>query len=340
MMMEEKTSKHSDAKGQTEAQAKSGVDAARRIPATSVAVMICILLIAFLCAGVYLVTNMVEAKHAVEPIKGKSNSGFVEYPLPARLPDGVAAEVNGVEIPESQITNFIMTMRNKLGLEDQQAWDEWMIDYGVTTENIRNRVIMYYVNNEIIDQIADEMDIHPTEADYQATRDELFATPESTQNIIDSLAREGRTLDDYEADIVTLTKRRLIGEKYNEGTTESPEFQEAVLEYIKDGHPEYEEAASLDEIDDALVQETFNELKGYSDAQAFSTCVGDFVERSDVLYSKMDPDRPYQSNSDTYFMKQQIKEQVENMLTRNGIDLGEIALFGDGAQDNEAGSES
>lgn len=61
--------------------ASSGAEANRRIPGTTVAVMIFILLVAFACAGVQVVPNKIEDKYAPEEIKGKENQKPVEYPL-------------------------------------------------------------------------------------------------------------------------------------------------------------------------------------------------------------------------------------------------------------------
>lgn len=323
-MTEEKARGRLDEKEQASAASPASVEANRRIPATSVAVMIFILLVAFACTGVTVVTGMVDAKHAQQPIYGKDGSRATDYPTPGRLPEGVAASVNGVEIPESQITDFIMGMRQAQDLESQEAWDEWMIDNGQNTETIRNRVILYYVNNEMIDQIAEEMGIHPTAEDYQQTRDELFATPEDAQAIEEMLGAEGRTLEDYEADVAVFTKRRMIGEVGNAGTADTPEFKESVLKGIQNSYPEYADALSLDEVDPQIVDKVTAEYEALSDSQTFSSKVDAFVRDHDVLYSELPSDLPYRTGADAYFMKENIKA----MLEKNHI-LGEGGLFDD-----------
>lgn len=297
----------------------------RSIPATSVAVMIFILLVAFACTGVQVVFDMVEANNAPEEIKGKDKFQAVEYPVPASLPSGVAAEVNGVEIPEEVITEGIMTMRENLGLQDQEAWDEWMLASNNSTETIRNRYILYHVNNEIIDQIAEELDIHPTEEEYQETWDRYYSDPEAYQSLLDSLAEQGRTLEEHKGDMRTTTKRIMIGEKYNEGTFDTPEFDEAVLNLIKQDHEEYADATSLDEIDPDLVEQVTAQAQAMSDQQAFSSYVHDFLKRSDVLYSEMGSNLPYKTGADAHYMK----EEVKQLLNKNGIFLGEGGIFDD-----------
>ncbi len=316
--------------------ASSEAEANRRIPGTTGAVMIFILLVAFACAGVQVVTNMIEDKYAPEEIKGKENLKPVEYPILHRLPEGIAAEVNGVEIPESTITDMIMSLRHNVGLDDQEAWDEWMIETNNTTETLRNRFILYNVNAVLVDQMAEELGVEPTEEDLQVTRDEIYSSPEAIEMAKEQLAQEGRTLEDYETDIVTLTKKRLIGEKYNEGITENPEFQETVLSYIKQGYPEYAEAESLDQVDPDIVSSVTQEMKAISDTQAFSNYVRDFLLRSDVFYSKMGSDLPYKSNSDTYFMK----EEMKAMLKKNGLISDEGSVFDELMSDMQSDQES
>ncbi len=295
----------------------------RRIPMTCVAVMIFILLVAFFCVGVQVVTDMVEAKNAPTEIKGKNATQGVDYPTLSRLPDGVAAEVNGVEIPESWIDDFIANMRAANGLESQEAWDAWMIENNQTTETIRNRIILYYVNQEMVDQIAEEMGIHPTEADYQATRDALMGDPERLASIEEVLKQEGRTLEDYEVDLQTLTKREMIGEKANEGITETQEFKDAVLQGIQAQYPEYASAASLDEVDSEIVKEITDSYKAMSDSQALSNKVAEFIDAKPVLYAAIASDAPYQSNSDAYFSLLELRQN----LNKSGIFIEEGGFF-------------
>lgn len=300
------------------------VKAASRIPMTSVAVMIFILLVAFACTGVSVVVDMVNQKNAPAEIKGKDDLQQVEYPLLANLPDGVAAKVNDVEIPESQVTERIMTMRSRLGLEDQQAWDDWMISTSNSTETLRNRIIMFYVNNEIIDQMAAQMGIEPTEEDVAAYREELFADPEQKQEIEQMLAEEGRTMEEYEETLTTLTKRKLIGEAAVEELMQLPEFSDGVLTVIKERNPEYANATSLDEIDDvALVESVTQEVADLNESKSFSERAHEFLKNSGIFYSKIGSDMPYQSNSDVYFMKKEIKQ----MLNKNGLFIGEGGLL-------------
>lgn len=295
----------------------------RKIPMTSIAVMIFILLVAFFCVGLQVVTSMVEAKNAPVEIKGKNASQGVDYPTLSNLPEGVAAEVNGVEIPESAVDDFIANMREVNGLESQDAWNTWMIENNQTTETIRNRVILYYVNQELIDQLAEEMDIHPTEADYAAMRETFLGDAERKAAIEEVLRAEGRTLDDYEVDIETATKRDMIGKKANAGTVDTPEFKEAVLKGVQAQYPEYASATTLDEVDPAIVKEVSDSYESLSNTQAFSNKVSEFIKDGSVLYCAIPSDVPYQSDSDAYFSLLELRQN----LNKSGIFIEEGGLF-------------
>lgn len=328
-MAEEKVVESNETRD-AEAQSQTVIDAARRIPATSVAVMIFILLVAFACTGVTVVNSIIEDKYAPEVIKGKDTYGKpAQYPtLSNDLPLGVAGQVGDVQIPESQITNFILNLREKVGLEDQEAWDQWMIGRNHSTETIRNQIILYYINNEIIEQMADELGIQPTEADYQQTRDEIFDSPEAVEAMEASLAAEGRTFDDFEADIVMQTKKRLITAKVSEGITETPAFKATLLKTIQGEYPEYADTKSLDDVDPAIVEEVSDRMRYLSEEQAFSSYLKEFVDEHDIYYSPIRGEVPYPSNSDAYFAKQEFMATLKQALKKSGMVLDEDTFPG------------
>lgn len=291
-----------------------------KIPGTSLAVMIFILLVAFACTGVQVVTGLVEAEHAPEEIKGKytQGTGDAAYPTAARLPEGVAARVNGVDILESQVTDYIIGIRERLQLEDQEAWDEWMINNGRSTEAIRNQVLLYFINLEMLTQIAEERDITITDADYDAFLEDLKSDPESLEVVEANLAAEGYTVEDREA-LTLAVMTDVIGARINEAILDTPEFKDAVLEYVKRGAEEYKDVTSLDQVDPAVVEQVTKDVAKYSNRGALGFAVDDFVEAHDVLYQKLDEDVSYQSNADTYFQEMAIRQ----MLNKNGLFIPE-----------------
>ena len=43
---------------------------------------------------------------------------------------GAAAKVNGTEISEQSVTDYIQSFRTAQGLEKEDAWGQWLVHYG------------------------------------------------------------------------------------------------------------------------------------------------------------------------------------------------------------------
>ncbi|MEE8722727.1 MAG: peptidylprolyl isomerase, partial [Eggerthellaceae bacterium] len=54
---------------------------------------------------------------------------------------GVAATVNGVEIPEDEVTNMIESIRSQAGLTDADKWGQWLANNNMTPESVRSEMI-------------------------------------------------------------------------------------------------------------------------------------------------------------------------------------------------------
>ena len=61
----------------------------------------------------------------------------------------VAATVNGQDIMEQTVTDYIANFRTSSSLESDEAWGEWMVANGYTPESVREEVIDYYVNQDL-----------------------------------------------------------------------------------------------------------------------------------------------------------------------------------------------
>ncbi len=216
------------------------------------------------------------------------------------------------------MTDYIIGIRERLQLEDQEAWDEWMISNGRSTENIRNQVLLYYINLEMLTQIAEERDIVITDADYDAFLEDIKSDPEQFELLEANLAAEGYTVDDKEA-LTLSVMTDVIGARINEAVLDTPEFKDAVLEYVKRGAEEYKDITSLDQADPAVVEQVTKDVAGYSNRGALGFAVDDFVKAHDVLYQKLDGDVSYQSNADTYFQEMAIRQ----ILNKNGLFIPE-----------------
>lgn len=72
---------------------------------------------------------------------------------------GVAATVNGTNIAENTVTDYITEFRNSSDLTDDAAWSDWMAENGMTAEDVRDSVIDHFVQQELMKQLAKDNDV-------------------------------------------------------------------------------------------------------------------------------------------------------------------------------------
>lgn len=72
---------------------------------------------------------------------------------------GAAATVNGTAIPESQVTETIQTVRTQSGLDDQDAWGEFLAANSMTPASVREQIIDSLVDQELVKQGAAELGV-------------------------------------------------------------------------------------------------------------------------------------------------------------------------------------
>ena len=70
-----------------------------------------------------------------------------------------AATVNGVAIPESEVTENIESIRAQSGLDTEEAWGQFLVSNGMTPESVREQVIDSYVSQELMKTGAAELGI-------------------------------------------------------------------------------------------------------------------------------------------------------------------------------------
>ena len=77
----------------------------------------------------------------------------------------VAATVNGQEIMEQTVTDYVAQFRTDSGLESDEEWGKWMVANGYTPETVRQEVIDYYINQDLYDQAATEYNVTVEQTD-------------------------------------------------------------------------------------------------------------------------------------------------------------------------------
>jgi foldase protein PrsA len=104
---------------------------------------------------------------------------------------GVAATVGDAEIGENAITNYIQNFRILNGYEDEDTWGQWLADNGYSVEDIRQDVIDYYVDQEVIRQAAEENGITVDEDSINSEIEQIRANYDTDEDWIAALNEVG-----------------------------------------------------------------------------------------------------------------------------------------------------
>lgn len=114
---------------------------------------------------------------------------------------GVAGTVNGVEIAEDTITNYIQGVREQLGAADEESWGTWLSQNGYTPASVREEVFNSYVSRELLREGVDEkgLTVESSEIDEQIDKvKQNYDTDEKWQAALD---QAGMTEESYRAEI-------------------------------------------------------------------------------------------------------------------------------------------
>ena len=86
-----------------------------------------------------------------------------------------AATVNGVSIPESDITKTIESVRTQSGLDTEEAWGQFLVSNNMTPESVREQIIDSYVNQELIKSGAAELGVSVESSEVDTYVDSMKA---------------------------------------------------------------------------------------------------------------------------------------------------------------------
>lgn len=116
----------------------------------------------------------------------------------------VAATVNGQDIMEQTVTDYVADFRQSASLESDEAWGQWLVANSYTPESVREEVIDYYVNQDLYEQAA---------AEYNVTVEQTKAMFESEEAFQQALEASNMTEESY---IETVIQPNLLQTKLAE----------------------------------------------------------------------------------------------------------------------------
>ena len=169
---------------------------------------------------------------------------------------GVAATVNGVEIPEDKVTQAIQDIRAQMSLTEEDAWGQWLADNDYTPESVREEIVNSFVDQELVKQggEAEGITADPTEIDQYV--ETMRGHYDSDSAWAEALEAVGMTEDEYRDNIALSLASQQLQEKVGEGAAEPTD--EEVLDKINAGELDFATAAESYSKDTASAAEGGN----------------------------------------------------------------------------------
>lgn len=92
----------------------------------------------------------------------------------------VAARVNGVAIPEGDVTDLVLMHRHLAGLDDDEAWGAWLEHQSSSSYVVRDDALSALVQAELVRQVAEQRGVRVSDQEVDAaiarTRADFFAS--------------------------------------------------------------------------------------------------------------------------------------------------------------------
>ena len=130
--------------------------------------------------------------------------------------NAAAATVNGVSIPESDITKTIESVRTQSGLDTEEAWGQFLVSNNMTPESVREQIIDSYVNQELIKSGAAELGVSVESSEVDTYVDSMKANFGDDDAWKEALQQAGFTEESYRESIETSLLQQKISAHFEE----------------------------------------------------------------------------------------------------------------------------
>lgn len=144
---------------------------------------------------------------------------------------GVAATVNGTEISEDTITQYIQDMRASNGLNDDSSWGNYLATYGQTPQSVRSDVIDYYVKIELEKQYAKEKNLTVSDDEVNKAIQSVKSNYSNDEAWKSALSSAGLTEDKYKENVTNSLLEKKVSDSVTEGKTDPSDKE--VLKTLK-----------------------------------------------------------------------------------------------------------
>lgn len=279
----------------------SAVPIDNKISGSDMAVMTIIIIIAIAVIAASVFTNMLNpqtgtAQPASSAQVQTSRFEVSEY---SQLPDGIAAVVNGVEIPESRLNNYVEYFRNVMGLEDDEDWAAFVNQGYGNTEGVRSFVLELFMNQELVRQAAAASGIVITDEEVdEAIADDMASNQIEDEDVYWNLiANSGLSTDEYKSILENQILQNKIIEMVNPESSYEDELDDRILTYIKENYPARANIESLDEVGDEVKENAKEYVVYYLNLEKYNEFMDKYMDMSDIEVAAAPGSLPYEADT-------------------------------------------
>ena len=104
---------------------------------------------------------------------------------------GVAATVNGTDIAEDTITEYIEYFRDSNDMGDEDSWATWLNNQGMTSEDVRDTVLDFYIKRELEAQLAADQGITVEDSEIDEQVQTIRDNYSSDEDFVEALNSQG-----------------------------------------------------------------------------------------------------------------------------------------------------
>ena len=206
---------------------------------------------------------------------------------------GVAATVNGVDIPEDKVTTYIQDLRASQSMTSEKDWGEYLNSIGYTPESVREEVVDSFVYQELEKQTAATEGVEVTDEDVDAEVQKMRANYDSDEAFQSALESANLTEESYRENIyMAMLQEKLIAAVIDEDKAKTDD--ETILSYVQMYASSFDDMKRSSHIlfaadDKDTAQKVLDELNNGADfaemAKQYSTDAGSAENGGDVGWS-------------------------------------------------------
>lgn len=249
-------------------------------------------------------------------------------------PQGTAATVNGTAISESEITEYIMMFRERQGMSEDD-WGTWLVDNGLTPEQIRTSTVEYFVNRELIKQAVDEQGVTIEESAVDEYIDSVKAQFSTEEEFEEALAAQGLTMDEWREEVRLSLLQEALMDKV--ASADDAISDDDILQVIKLYFPDAvdADAESLDGVDAQTIEQVRSMLVSSAKQETFSKWMEEFRAKATIDIAEAPESLPYAIDLAPYEEQAKLNPDDGGLILDDGE--GEMA---DGDEDVDADGEA